>query len=55
MGGKTATKGQKQIDLENSDSLKFYQILSFSAIGISFIPILFNTSAFNGYLLPIFG
>ena len=55
MGGKTATKGQKQIDLENSESIRFYTIISFSAIAVSLIPFALNISAHNGYVLPLFG
>ena len=52
-GGKQATKGQKQIDLENAESIKFYTFIAFAAIAVSFVPFLFNTA--SGLLLPIFG
>jgi len=52
MVGKAATKGQKQIDKENAESMKFYTMLAIAGIVVSAIPVLVYTAS---YLLPIFG
>ena len=52
MVGKAATKGQKQIDKENAESMKFYTMLAIGGIAVSAIPVVFYTAS---YLLPIFG
>ena len=50
--GKEATKGQKQIDRENSASMTYYTYITLGGLAVSWLSaIYFNTS----YLLPLFG
>lgn len=50
--GKEATKGQKQIDRENADSMKFYTYITAAALTISWVSAIYFKSS---YLLPLFG
>jgi len=48
--GKEATKGQKQIDRENSASMTYYTYITLGGLAVSWLSAIY----FN-YLLPLFG
>ena len=50
--GKEGTKGQKQIDKENGQSMTFYTYVTVAAVVTSWTSALFFQSS---YLLPLFG
>ena len=58
---KEQSKGQKQIDRENGDSIKFYAIICAVGILISFVPPVLSARsseeafAYGPFMLPVFG
>merc|ERR1712008_267612 len=58
---KEQSKGQKQIDRENAESLKFYAIVCAAGILVSFIPPVLNSRSsdepfvYRPFMLPVFG